>query len=436
MLLASTSASFAEEVESFGYGLEGNNLVFTTSEQAREGGSFRLAIKDGQRAKISVELVDIISNAAGSKTTIPLDSSPFTPKGLVQLTRSFPDYEPSEEIQYFDISMKFKDDAVLDRPVLGGIEISLIPEKKAEGQFVAESAIVATFAYLPATGLNLEEYSPALSLMGPIIERRSPDYFPLNLFPELPFVLNHGDVSLSYQLKNTGKVFLDTTTEQSVQQVGLFGQQDKLILEDLKKIFLVPEQFSEAITDISPEGSESPLLGIGLYRFTVSATGEMGDQFEASASNEQLLIIFPWKQSILLVGLLLVFRKRIRRAFKSLVDLGKAFRDFRDSTDPRPNLAPRPDLVLRSEQRPQPTTKTFGIKTWPFVKKQKEQSRSERTTPSRSFSGALSFSPAAPSRPITPAAPEAKAPYSASRPSSSEARPLYPQWYQPPKKSN
>ena len=397
-MLASTTPSLADEGDGFAYGLEGNNMFFTSSEQAKKGGSFRLAVRDGERAKISVELVDMVSNANGTKKSIPLDSSPFTPKGLVELTRSFPVYEPNGEIQYFDVSMKFKDDTGLDRPVLGGISMSLIPEKKSSSNFKVQSAIVATFAYMPATGVNLADYAPLLSLTGPITERRTPDYFPLNLIPELPFVLNHGDVRLSYQLQNTGKIFLDTTTEQSVQQVGIFGQQDKLILKDSKKAFLVPGQLSEEATDVSPEDSEKPLLGIGLYRFTVSATGEMGDQIETSASNQQLLIIFPWKQTLLALGVLLLARRKISRAFKSVFDLLKAFRDFLRSRNQRPTFIPSP----RSAAPVLVTT-------------------SSRVATNSSF------------RPLyVPTATANKSTATDQIPEPSGARPLYPYWYQPP----
>jgi hypothetical protein len=87
-----------------------------------------------------------------------------------------------------------------------------------------KSSIVATFAYLPAGGINLEEYAPALSLQGPTIERRTPDFFPLNLFPNPPFALNHGDLKLSYELENTGKIFLETSTQVKVEKLSLLGQ--------------------------------------------------------------------------------------------------------------------------------------------------------------------------------------------------------------------
>lgn len=349
--LASATSSFAENGTRFRFGLEGNNLIFTTPQQAIEGGSFRLAVKNGQRARVSLELVDLVSNAAGLKTSIPLNSSPFTPNGLVQFTESYPIYEPSGEFQYFDISMSFKGDVPLDRPVLGGIAITLIPETQSREPVGVNSSIVATFSYLPSTGMNLEAYSPGLTLSGPTIVTRTPDFFPLNLLPEIPFFLNHGDLALSYQLRNSGKIFLETLTSQSVQHVGMFGQPDETVFTGSKEKFLIPNQSVEEKIIFSPPASDSKPLGIGVYRFSLNSDGHLGDQIDTSTSNEQIMIIFPWKQSLLVLGLLLVFRRRLARVFKWILDYGKAFREFRGGKGATPDLQPRLNQAPPALQR-------------------------------------------------------------------------------------
>lgn len=411
--LASTATSFAEEGKSFRYGIEGNNLVFKSPAEAISGGSIRLAVKGGQKATISVELVDVFSDESGTKRSIPLDSSPFTPKGLVQFEKSYPGYEPSEEFQYFDIGFNFKEDVVLDMPILGGLSISIVPETESSETAVVRSSIVATFAYLPAGGLNLEEYAPALALVGPTIERRTPDYFPLNLLPNLPFALNHGDLTLSYQLTNTGKIFLETTTALTVQQVGLFSQNDEDVFSHTKTAFLVPNQQDQEIIEIAPAESENQLLGIGLYRFTLSSEGQIGELIKTSASNQQVLVIFPWKQSLLAAVLLVVFRKRVARAFNWLLGYAKALRDFRYSKNPKSNPAPEPNP---EPAKPQP-------RTYP--------------NPITSVSPLAKTIPPTTHNPtVRPPAATIKALPKAPRLSGSDTRPLYPFWYQPPSKGD
>jgi hypothetical protein len=399
LIFPGTIASFAEEGKNYRYGLEGNNLVFTTAEDAIEGGSFQLLVKGGKPGRISVELVDILAQASGSKKSLPLNSSPFTPYELVSFTDSYPAYQPSDEFQYFDISMRFKADMDLDRPVLGGLAISLVPDEAEDG-FGVKSSIVATFAYLPASGLNLDEYAPALALQGPTIERRTPDFFPLNLFPNPPFALNHGDLKLSYQLENTGKIFLETITQVKVEQLNLLGQLEAEVFTKSTEAFLVPGQTTEATVEIAPLDIDNAQLGIGIYRFTTTATGEIGDFIETSTSNQQTLIIFPWKQSVLALMLLVLLRKRIAKVFSWLLGYAKALRDFRYGRDPRPNLTPDPDL-----------------------------------TPGFNSVISATMQPPAPKPAIKPLGRTITANSVSSLPSGSEPRALYPFWYEPPKKT-
>ena len=340
----------------------------------------------------------MFSTATGTKRSIPLGSSPFTADGLVKFKKKHPLYEPSEDFQYFNISFRFKEDVALDRPVLGGLSISLVPEDTPGGQTIVQSSIVATFAYLP-TGLAMDGYAPALALTGAKIERKDTDFFPLNLLPDLPFLQNHGDLILGYELTNTGEIFLETTTELNLEQVGMFGQQDEAIFTQSNQAFLVPDQLSQETIDITQGQAENQALGFGVYRFTLTSTGQLGEVIGTSAESEQIVLVFPWKQSLIALGLIAVLRRRIARAFSWLLAYGKALRDFRYSTNPqsefssRPNHAPLPNL---------------GVSANP------------------STTGANAA--ARPSSPTSTATP------TASIPSATEAKPLYPFWYEPPKK--
>lgn len=402
MVLWTMNISFANEEKNYSYGLQGNNLVFKAVEDATKGGSFRLAVKDGQRGNISVELVDIVSNSSGSKISIPLNSSPFTPFGLVRFTESYPIYEPSAEFQYFDISMSFEEGVSLDRPVLGGLAISLIPENQsAEGIDIA-SSIVATFAYIPSAGIGSQDYNPAIGLTGPSIERANPDFFPLNLIPNLPFVHNHGELLVEYQLENIGDIFLDTTTEVSVEQLGVVGSQELEVFNQSDTVFLVPGQKSNKEVEIAPRNSQGNLLGLGIYRLTTTATGEMGDQIATNTANQQTLIVFPWKQSVLVLALIFVFRRRIARAFNWLLGYVKALRDFRysNTVNPAKDRTPKPVTARVFQPTPQPISRPDPEANQTF------QAR-VTTTPSLRI-----------------------------KPSQSPPRPLYPYWYEPPKKDN
>ena len=359
LILASTT-SFAAEDKSYRYGLSGNNLVFTTVEEAVVGGSFRLSVKDGKPGKISVELVDIVANSSGSKSPIPLNSSPFTPFELVSFTKDYPAYKPSEEYQYFEISMKFKEGIDPDRPVLGGLSISLIPDEQSKNDVIVASSIVATFAYIPASGINLEEYAPELGLIGPNIGRENPDFFPLNLFPNLPFLPNHGDLLLGYELENTGKIFLETKTKVEVDQLNLLGWSEAEVFTQTNEAFLVPGQKTQSTVEIAPPDLPHQQLGIGIYRFTTTSSGDMGDQIDVSTSSQQTLVIFPWKQGVIALLLLVLFRRRVFRSFNWVLGYARALRDFRYNPTPQTPTQVAPTVgvgnAFRAEAKVQPET--------------------------------------------------------------------------------
>jgi hypothetical protein len=139
----------------------------------------------------------------------------------------------------------------------------------------------------------------------------------------------------------------------------------------------------------------------------------MGDQITTSTSNEQTLVIFPWKQSLLALVLLIVLRKRVFRAFGSLRDYGIALRDFRNSRrkEPKPNLATFASRIL---VRFQPK---------PRLEKEPAVIKAEREV-----------GPGTAAPKTGPPVPESRSPYSSPGSARAEPRPLYPFWYQPPKK--
>ena len=488
-VLSGSTASFGEEIEGFRYGLEGNNLVFTSQDQAIQGGSFRLAVKGGQEARIVVELVDIVSEASGSKKTLPLNSSPFTPSGLIEFADEYPRYQPNGEFQFFDIDFSFKKDEVLERAVLGGLSISIVPEKKSDQQVTVGSSIVATFAYMPAGGLSMNEYAPELSLSMPRIERVSPDFFPLNMIPDLPLFRNHGDLQVDYELSNSGNIFLETEAELTVQQLNFFGQPEVLRFSNSTTAFLVPGQMTQNTVEIESIDSEKMNLSMGVYRFTKSVQGQIGDQIKTSVSNQQTLIIFPWKQSLMGLILLLALRKRIAKALTELWSYIQAFKEFRSSRKTRVENEPKPEIQYRpntlapavslSSDNPVPVeqapSKTLWRRWWPFagmcsslrdrfmlpkffwrvsslVQNFKWEKRAKRLANPKSQSPKLKMiddvqaSAAQSSEPkpvIKPpystkqASPPPAAPTSLSSSNKGgQPRPLYPYWYVPPKRDN
>jgi hypothetical protein len=243
----------------------------------------------------------------------------------------------------------------------------MIPDKENQVELSVASSIVATFAYIPASGLNLDEYDPALELVGPTIDREKLDFFPLNLLPEIPLVTNHGNLVLNYELENTGNIFLETSTQVKVEQLGLFGQLEREVFTQSNAAFLVPGQKSQSTVAIEPPDFASAQLGIGIYRFTTTATGELGDHSEASSSNQQTLVIFPWKQGLIALLLLILFRKRVFRSFNWVLGYARALRDFRynSTAEINPKQEPGFEAVPKLESAPKPSEPNLATQTPP-----------------------------------------------------------------------
>ena len=121
------------------------------------------------------------------------------------------------------------------------------------------------------------------------------------------------------------------------------------------------------------------------------------------------------------LGVLAALGRGMGKSFKKSIDSGKAILNSRSIREPRPEPAPRP----RFEVKPP------AIPAWSFTRTNKPNTISDVS--------AKVIKPAPPARERpTPAAPiSTNRPAPATpRPASSDPRPLYPYWYQPPKKGN
>ncbi len=322
--------ALAEDKAPFTYGLENNNPVFMTRKAALFGSSFRLAVKDGERARITVELVDLFADDSGSKRAIPLNTSPFTPKGLFKFKRNVGTYTPSDEFKYFKISFKLKENVWIKRPVLGGLKISMSAKDKDTGQMVVRSSVVGTFAYYPK-GAELK-YESGIALSDFTLKESKDDPFPFNLIPDLPGVYSHGNVAGSYKIKNTGNIFLNTNSNTYVISelflgIGSKGTPRKV---DSKKNLLVPGQVASSQFTVAPEPKANELAP-GIYTVKVKSKGSLSNQLDSYDSVSGLVIVFPWKSLLVLLVVVFLFRKRIRKLIGWGVDYVKSVNEFRKS---------------------------------------------------------------------------------------------------------
>jgi hypothetical protein len=322
----------ASQDDPFRYGLENNNPVFLSREAALEGSSFRFLIKGGTRATIVAELVDLYSDYSGSKQTIPLGSSKFSPEGLIEFDEVISEYQPSEEFQYFDVPFHFKDDLDVVNPVLGGLRMSVVTQDVDTQGFTVESSVVGTFSYFP-TGKGLE-YSPAIALWRPIVKGMGTEIPPFGLIPDFPFLMNDGNFTVDYEFTNPGDIFLESTSEVVLSGPSFLWQStdQEAFRSSSDKAFLVPNQIATnqvVVAQKVDDGIVIESLPYGVYTLTTSVSGALGSENRVEDTDTQVIVIFPWKYTLFLLILLVAFRKRIKSAAIAAWDLNHSWQEFR-----------------------------------------------------------------------------------------------------------
>lgn len=344
----------ASQDEPFRYGLENNNPVFLSREAALEGSSFRFLIKGGTRATIVAELVDLYSDYSGSKQTIPLGSSKFSPEGLIEFDEVITEYQPSADFQYFDVPFHFRDDLDVENPVLGGLRISVVTQDVDTEGFTVESSVVGTFSYFP-TGQGLE-YSPAIALWKPIVMGMGTEIPPFGLIPDFPFLINDGNFTVDYEFTNPGDIFLESTSEVVLSGPMSFWQStdQEAFRSSSDKAFLVPNQIATnqvVVAQKVDDGIVIESLPYGVYTLTTSVSGALGSENRVVDTDTQVIVIFPWKYTLFLLILLVAFRKKIRSAGIAAWDLNQSWQEFRRTQKSRTSVpkigAPKGDRPER-----------------------------------------------------------------------------------------
>ena len=328
----------ADEETNFRVGLVNNNQVFSNPAEATSGGVIRLSVSNGRDAIVKVELVDIFANSKGVKQVVPSNSTPFSPANLVSYEVLQPNYQPNGETQFIDISYSFKDAENINRPVIGGLQISLDTLNEESGEpegLTLNSSIVATFTYYPIGSTSGDfELDALLNLQRIDLESVRPESLIYSLLPDFPRLFNDGPIRASVSLINNGNIFLQTKTEISVDQLKIFSgfNREELFKDNLDELLLIPGQTgsgqklfvnqivgSEKVTDALP--------GIGIFQIKVKTTGTIGGDVLTQINEALWFVIFPWKPFFLIflvfILILIVQRQRLNNPSLAVKDYSK-----------------------------------------------------------------------------------------------------------------
>lgn len=327
----------ADSPSNFRYGISGNNQVFTDRAAAESGGAVTLNISGGLAATISVELVDIYADASGSKSPLPLNSNPYTPKGLVAFTEFVGHYIPDEGQQKIEIPFRFVNLESISRPVLGGLKITIIPKNERDTGLTLKSSIVSTFAYYPAGVLDDNDFKPLLGLDDVNLHRLSGETFPFSIIPDLPWVFTDAPLKLEFNLKNAGNIFLKSHLTVTANQIKVLGENrvPPIFQQTIKDRFLVPnqsEKISLTVDSENPNVNEaSGFPRFGVVRISIVAEGSIGQERSATAITTLTLVFVPWKQLLVVLLIIFAFRRRLIKSFRGIRTYVVDFKRYRES---------------------------------------------------------------------------------------------------------
>lgn len=332
------SSAQADGDSNFRVGLVNKNQIFSNASEATSGGVIRLSVSDGRDATVKVDLVDIFANSEGVKQAVPLGSTPSSPEDLVSYEVLQPRYKPNGETQFIDISYSFKDAENIDRPVIGGLKISLVTTNEESGEangFTVDSAIVATFTYYPIGSTSRDfELDALLNMQRIDLESVRPESLIYALMPDLPRLFNDGPIRASISLINNGNIFLQTRSEISVDRLKIFSgfNREELFRDKLEELLLVPGQIGSGQKLLVNEivGSEKvadALPGIGIFQIKVKTSGTIGSEVLAELNEGVWFVIFPWKPFFLIflvfILILIVQKQRLSNSPFSVRDDSK-----------------------------------------------------------------------------------------------------------------
>lgn len=311
MCVLNPSLAQADEDTNFRVGLDNKSQIFSNAAEAKSGGVIRFSVSNGRDATVKAELVDIFANSEGAKQAVPLGSTPFSPENLVNYKVLKPNYKPNGETQFIDISYSFKDAENIDRPVIGGLKISLVTSNEESGEpegFTVNSAIVATFTYYPIGSTSGEfELDALLNVQRIDVESVRSESLIYALMPDLPRLFNDGPIRASISLMNNGNIFLQTRNEISVDRLKIFSgfNREELFRDNLEELLLVPGQVGSGQKLLVNEivGSEKvadALPGIGIFQIKVKTSGTIGSDVLTEINEDVWFVIFPWKPFFLI----------------------------------------------------------------------------------------------------------------------------------------
>jgi hypothetical protein len=309
-------------------------------------------------AEIKVAISDVVAGPDGTLVSAPLGSTPYSLGTSTVVEPALILVDPSPDLQTFDVKITVKA-AASDPPHLGTLAVSLFPRGASsgvEGVVTQGLGMNATVLSGPPEGGEAAIANAQATLEGSALTvvRTTPWTVFDQLIPDLiPGLVDHGPVMATVRYLNTGNVILDATTSFRFASVGplawLPGSTDEgspFYTITAAPGYALPGQVMSTDADSLLRAKDAApvdmLPFIGFVRITTTTSGTLGALAAAPVIQSTVIFIFPWKELLALVLLLVllgVLRTLIGRGWRRARGRGKG---SLATTEPAAGLATEP----------------------------------------------------------------------------------------------
>ncbi len=293
-------------------------------------------------AELRIGISDVVAGPNGGLTRAPLGSTPYSLGTSVTVNPGLILVDPTSERQTFKVTVTVKADAS-EPPHIGMLEVSLFPRGTAggvKGAVMQGLAMASTVLSGPPKGGEAAISDARVSLEArDLTAQRGASWTAIDqLIPDLaPALVDHGPANAVARFANTGNVILDSTTTFQFSSVGplalLPGNTDPgspfYTVTPLPD-YALPGQVTSTDADTllrSDDAAPVDMLPfIGVVRITATTTGTLGSLSATPIVQSTVIVIFPWKELlalVLLLVLLRVLRALLGRGWRRLRGRGK-----------------------------------------------------------------------------------------------------------------
>lgn len=282
-----------------------------------------ITVGGDQAGTVSLEMVDAAIGDTGSWRAVPYGSTENSLQGVLRIVPHEFAYVPGGGPQSVEAVLSI-DPSLVRAPLFGSLQVALDPPKvSSSGISVVTRGAVEIQVLAAPSGDVLEDLpssQPRLAIFNLSIGQMEP-WTPVDgVFPDLPWIVNHGPISVAASGTNAGNLVLDSRvaydfTRLSPLEVFSGTPAPAVFTVENRPRYLLPgASFTDTSTSLIPvEGvpTVDSLPFIGFVRVTATATGNISGLEAPPVSKAVTFLVFPWKES-LFVFLVWLFQREWR----------------------------------------------------------------------------------------------------------------------------